>query len=141
MSASLKSSLGSTVLGGADPLLGRDALAGLTSSGAAVRRPAYRRSRLRVSDSKRAAYRRTLGQGSEMRENGQDYRVGYRISHARHSGSDMQFGIEGTQRENRNNNAESEHTLALPACAELVAAFRVLLASKQAMKGCQAQDS
>ena len=84
-------------LGGVDPLFGRDTLAGLTPSGAVYG------GQLTAE----AAYGvpilggRLTGApwvGIETRENGQDYRVGYRISHARHSGSDMQFGIEGTQR-------------------------------------------
>ena len=112
LSASLKSSLGSAALGGVDPLLGRDALAGLASSGAVYG------GRLAAE----AAYGfpilsgRLTGApwaGMEMRDRGHDYRVGYRISPARQSGSDMQFGIEGTRRQNGNGNAEAEHAIGL----------------------------
>ena len=111
LSASLRSSTGTASLGGVDALLARDTLSGLSL---------YDGSRAGQLTAEAAYGFPILGgrftgapwAGAGVLGSGRDYRVGYRVSRARQSGSGMQVGIEGVRREN-DGDAEAEHAIGL----------------------------
>ena len=111
LSASLRSSTGTASLGGVDALLARDTLSGLSL---------YDGSRVGQLTAEAAYGLPILGgrftgapwAGAGVLGSGRDYRVGYRVSRARQSGSGMQVGIEGVRREN-DGDAEAEHAIGL----------------------------
>ena len=112
LSASLTSSVNSASLDGSDALLDHTTLAGLAAPDAVRARQL----------SAEGAYGfpilggRFIGApwvGAGLLEDGRDYRLGYRISPARRTGTDMHVGIEGMRRENDNTRTETEHAVGL----------------------------
>ena len=110
LSASLRSSVGLALWGGPAAALWGETLPELAA------RDAMNGSQLSVE----AAYGfpilagRFTGSpwvGAGALDTGRDYRVGYRISSARPSRSDVQLGIEGVRRENGSAGIETEHAL------------------------------
>jgi len=110
LTASLESSIGSALLNGRQALLDQATLAGLPTQDAVGAR------QLNAT----AAYGfpilagRFIGApwaGAGVLDSGHDYRVGYRVSPARQSGTDMSFGVEAIRRENTG--AETEHAVGL----------------------------
>ena len=107
-----RSSIGPPLPDGANALLEREAVAGLTPPNAS------RGGHL----SAQAAYGfaifggRFTGApwiGAGLLAGGRDYRIGYRVSPGRGVGSHAQIGIEGMRRENDNDDSATEHAINL----------------------------
>ena len=105
LSASLRSSMGTAAWGGADALLSPDTLAELTGrhvpvSGQLTTEAAYGMPLLG------GRFTGAPWIGAGVLEHQRDYRVGYRVSPARQSGSDISVDVEGLRRHHVDGQAE-----------------------------------